>query len=38
MDEISPELDATKHACYFNQAHNGVPVRMAILAGVLGKI
>ncbi|HIK02144.1 TPA: aspartate carbamoyltransferase [archaeon] len=38
IDEIAPELDATKHACYFSQAHNGVPVRMAILAGVLGKI
>ncbi|MDP7260360.1 MAG: aspartate carbamoyltransferase [archaeon] len=38
IDEIAPELDATKYACYFSQAHNGVPVRMAILAGVLGKI
>lgn len=31
VDEIAPELDETDHAKYFEQAHNGVPVRMAIL-------
>ena len=36
--EISPEVDGTKYAAYFRQAFNGVPVRMAILALVLGGI
>lgn len=36
VDEISPEIDKTKHAVYFKQAFNGVPVRMAILSLVLG--
>lgn len=36
--EISPEVDETKHAAYFRQAFNGVPVRMALLALVLGEI
>ena len=31
VDEIAPEVDRTPHARYFEQAHNGVPVRMAIL-------
>ncbi|MFB6163353.1 MAG: aspartate carbamoyltransferase [Halococcoides sp.] len=31
VDEIDPEIDATDHAAYFEQAHNGVPVRMALL-------
>jgi len=31
VDEISHEIDATDHAKYFEQAHNGVPVRMALL-------
>ncbi len=31
VDEIGPEIDATEHATYFEQAHNGVPVRMALL-------
>ncbi|WP_254534628.1 aspartate carbamoyltransferase [Halomarina litorea] len=31
VDEIAPEVDATTHAKYFEQAHNGVPVRMALL-------
>jgi aspartate carbamoyltransferase catalytic subunit len=37
VDEISPDLDNTKHALYFKQAANGVPVRMAMLAIVLGR-
>jgi len=31
VDEIAPEIDDTEHARYFQQAHNGVPVRMALL-------
>ncbi|MFB6301040.1 MAG: aspartate carbamoyltransferase [Halobacteriales archaeon] len=31
IDEIAPEVDQTEHAKYFEQAHNGVPVRMALL-------
>ncbi len=31
VDEIAPEIDGTDHATYFEQAHSGVPVRMAIL-------
>ncbi|MDY6779213.1 MAG: aspartate carbamoyltransferase, partial [Halobacteria archaeon] len=27
----APEVDDTRHARYFEQAHNGVPVRMAVL-------
>lgn len=35
VDEIDPEVDATPHARYFEQAANGVHVRMALLALVL---
>ncbi|MFB6202597.1 MAG: aspartate carbamoyltransferase [Halorhabdus sp.] len=31
VDEISHDVDATGHAQFFQQAHNGVPVRMALL-------
>jgi aspartate carbamoyltransferase catalytic subunit len=31
VDEIAHDVDATEHAEYFQQAHNGVPVRMALL-------
>ena len=31
VDEISTDIDSTKHAAYFRQAFNGVPVRMALL-------
>ncbi|PSQ36803.1 aspartate carbamoyltransferase [Halobacteriales archaeon QS_9_70_65] len=31
VDEIAPDVDETDHATYFQQAHNGVPVRMALL-------
>jgi aspartate carbamoyltransferase catalytic subunit len=31
VDEIAPEVDETDRATYFEQAHNGVPVRMALL-------
>lgn len=38
VTEISPEIDSTAHAVYFKQAFNGVPVRMALLGLVLGKV
>ena len=34
--EIAPEVDATPHAKYFKQAYYGIPVRMALLAEVVG--
>ena len=36
VNEISTDVDKTKHAAYFRQAFNGVPVRMAILEKLLG--
>jgi aspartate carbamoyltransferase catalytic subunit len=36
VDEIAPDVDETDHATYFQQAHNGVPVRMALLDLLLG--
>ncbi|MFV2041416.1 MAG: aspartate carbamoyltransferase [Candidatus Hydrothermarchaeales archaeon] len=38
VQEIASEIDATKHAKYFDQVANGVPVRMAVLALVTGAI
>ena len=38
VSEILPEVDDTKHAVYFKQAFNGVPVRMALLSLVSGGI
>ena len=38
VGEIDPSLDETDHAVYFEQAANGIPVRKALLALVLGKI
>lgn len=35
VDEIAPEVDETEHAKYFEQAHNGIPVRMALLDSML---
>ena len=35
VDEIAPEVDDTDHATYFEQAHNGVPIRMALLDTLL---
>ncbi|EQD54011.1 Aspartate/ornithine carbamoyltransferase, Asp/Orn-binding region domain protein, partial [mine drainage metagenome] len=34
--EIDPEVDRTPHAAYFREAFLAVPVRMALLSGVLG--
>ncbi|MFB6310548.1 MAG: aspartate carbamoyltransferase [Salinirussus sp.] len=36
VDEIAHDVDATEKAQYFEQAHNGVPVRMALLDLLLG--
>ncbi len=38
VDEISFEVDETKHAAYFRQTYYGVLVRMALLVLVLGAI
>jgi len=36
VDEIDHSVDSTRHAWYFRQARNGVPVRMALLKLILG--
>lgn len=36
--EIAPEVDSMENAIYFMQAHNGIPVRQAILGLVTGAI
>ncbi len=38
VNEIATDVDVTKHAYYFEQAENGLYVRQALLALVLGKI
>ncbi len=38
LDEIPPEVDDTYHARYWVEAYNGVLVRMALLALILGAI
>lgn len=38
VNEITTEVDKTKHAYYFEQAENGLFVREALLALVLGKL
>ena len=38
VDEIAPEVDNTSQARYFQQVHNGVMVRMALLSLVLGAV
>jgi len=35
VDEIAADVDETDHARYFEQAHNGVPVRTALLDTLL---
>ena len=37
VDEIHPDVDASPHACYFQQAANGVYARMAILSLILNE-
>jgi aspartate carbamoyltransferase catalytic subunit len=36
VDEISPDVDSDPRAAYFRQARNGVYIRMALLAQLLG--
>lgn len=38
VNEIAADVDGTKHAHYFEQAANGIPVRQALLSLVLGRI
>ncbi len=38
VDEIEPDVDTLEQAKYFEEAKNGVPIRMAIMAMLLGKI
>lgn len=38
VNEISTEMDATPYAYYFQQAGNGIPVRQAVLALLLGAL
>jgi aspartate carbamoyltransferase catalytic subunit len=38
VNEISPEVDETPYACYFQQAFYGVPTRMALLTLAMGVI
>jgi aspartate carbamoyltransferase catalytic subunit len=38
VDEIDPRVDETPQAKYFEQAKNGIPVRMAILSLVMGAL
>jgi aspartate carbamoyltransferase catalytic subunit len=37
MDELPPDVDITRHARYWQEAYNGVVMRMALLSLVLGK-
>ena len=36
MDELPSDVDGTRHARYWEEAFNGVVMRMALLALVLG--
>lgn len=36
VDELSVELDSNRHSRYFQEAANGIPVRMALLALLFG--
>jgi len=38
VNEIAPEVDYTPHAKYFKQVWNGIIVRMALLALILGAV
>lgn len=38
VDEISTDLDDTKHALYFKQAKNGIPIRQAMMIKILDKV
>jgi aspartate carbamoyltransferase catalytic subunit len=38
MDELPPDVDSTRHARYWQEAFNGVVMRMALLALILGAV
>jgi aspartate carbamoyltransferase catalytic subunit len=38
MDELPPDVDGTRHARYWQEAFNGVVLRMGMLALILGEI
>ena len=38
MDELPLDVDATRHARYWQEAFNGVALRMGMLAMILGAI
>jgi aspartate carbamoyltransferase catalytic subunit len=38
VDEIATEVDSTPYARYFQQVRNGIVVRMALLALILGAV
>ncbi len=38
MDELPPDVDSTRHARYWFEAFNGVVMRMALIALVLGAV
>jgi aspartate carbamoyltransferase catalytic subunit len=38
VDELARDVDDTRHAVYFEQAANGIPVRMALICLTMGAI
>jgi carbamoyl-phosphate synthase/aspartate carbamoyltransferase/dihydroorotase len=38
VNEITTDVDGLPNAAYFRQAGNGVYIRMALIASVLGKV
>jgi aspartate carbamoyltransferase catalytic subunit len=38
VDEIATDVDSLPGAAYFRQAKNGVCIRMALIALVMGKV
>jgi aspartate carbamoyltransferase catalytic subunit len=38
MDELPADVDATRHARYWQEAYYGVVMRMALLSLVLGRM
>jgi aspartate carbamoyltransferase catalytic subunit len=38
VDELSRDVDSTPHAVYFQQAANGIPVRMALICLTMGAL
>jgi aspartate carbamoyltransferase catalytic subunit len=38
VDELAFDLDGSKYAHYFEEAANGVPIRMALIGLILGLV